>query len=391
MARKKSGFPIKLLLVVVAVLAVVAFGIGEAIEAARSDRTRLLLARHLRIGEPAQVTRLVGRQIERGLEAVGVPRDSIRESFPEDGPTRLRWRVGLAPDASLLQANAAIHQAVTEAGAVVLSGRESRSAEGEARVTLLAGLPGRATHEVVLARSPRPEREQAPPGARLSLVVYGFGDDMEAARAWLALEEPFAVAIVPGTREATSLLKAARDAHRPIVLHLPLEPINYPQVDPGPGAILVTMEPRRIVTTMRRWFDQASGAVAAANHMGSLATQDEQVMGAIYQELARRRVPFIHVERVPGAVAQSMAARHGVAYDRPDAVIDAEARATDTKGLDRRWKDVLDQARDRREVMVWLRATDTARRWLPGALAAKKRPGVELVPLTSVLRRPGRP
>ena len=57
MARKKSGFSIQLLLMVVAVLAVVAFGIGEAIEAARSDRTRLLLARHFRIGQPAQVRR----------------------------------------------------------------------------------------------------------------------------------------------------------------------------------------------------------------------------------------------------------------------------------------------------------------------------------------------
>ena len=39
-------------------------------------------------------------------------------------------------------------------------------------------------------------------------------------------------------------------------------------------------------------------------------------------------------------------------------------------------------------MIVWLRATPRACAWLPGAAAAKRLQGVDLVPLSSLLARP---
>jgi len=199
---------------------------------------------------------------------------------------------------------------------------------------------------------------------------------------------PFAVALAPGASWSGDLFRAARRASREIVLHLPLEPINYPQVSPGPGTVLVTMKPAEITGLTRRYIDQAGPVAAVANHMGSLATQDMTVMSAVYQELKRRHLTFIHLTPVAGAVCRPLASQLGVMYEEPGAVLDGEARRPDAKALDRRWDEVLAACRERGTSIVWLRATPLARGWLQRATEPKRLQGVDLVPLSSLLRRP---
>lgn len=353
----------------------------------RSDPGRLWLARTLGWGDPAQVTRLVGSQIRRGLKAAEIPRDSVHEQVPATG-SRVRWRVGIAPEASLLETNYAITKCLRDGGSDVFSGREQTGNHGETLVTLVAGIGRRTTHEVVLSRPGARPAGAGIPEARIALVLYGFGDDPEAARSFFALPQPFAVALPPGTSWSASTFRAAREVNREVVLQLPLEPINYPQVNPGPGAILVTMKPLKIAGLVRHYLDEAGPVSAVANHMGSLATQDMEVMRAVYSELKRRRLPFLHVEPAAGAVCKPLAADLGVEYDQPDVVIDDEARAKDTKRLDKRWDQVLALARARGQATVMLRATPLTRDWLARGLARKRLGDIDVVPLESLLRRP---
>ena len=237
-------------------------------------------------------------------------------------------------------------------------------------------------------RRARAQDAAARPPARVALVLYGFGDDPAHAAAVFDVAVPFAVALAPGAPWSGGLFRAARRASREIVLHLPLEPINYPQVTPGPGTVLVTMKPGEITGLTRRYIDQAGPVAAVANHMGSLATQDMTVMAAVYQELKRQRLPFLHVAPAAGAVCKPLAADLGVSYAEPAAVLDAEARGDRPQALDRRWSQVLKEAARRSQTVVMLRASPLVRRWLPGAIASRRLGGVSLVPLSSVLRRP---
>ena len=389
MPKRKKKSPLSARTVIVlAAAALVLFAAGEAWKLSRSDSGRILLAGRLGLGDPAQVTRIVGREIRRGLSAVGVSRDSIHESIAESGPATVHWRVGLKTDASATQANYAITHCVEEQGAAVLSGRESVGKQGEMVVTLVVGLPRRPTHEVTLVR-PRRDPE-APQGdaAKLALVLYGLGDDPSHAEAVFALGVPFAVAIVPGAETSARLFRGAREHDRELVLHLPLEPLNYPKVNPGPGTVLVTMSDARITGLLRRHLTQAGPVVAVANHAGSLATQDMTVMTSIFHELARRHLPFVHMQPAAGAVCRSLAGDLGVVYQEPDAVLDIEARAARPRALDLRWKQLLQQARVRGRLVVMVRATPQVMKWLPGATAPKRLDGVSLVPLSAVLRKP---
>jgi polysaccharide deacetylase 2 family uncharacterized protein YibQ len=388
MPRSKRRSPaLPRTLIVLAVAALLLFLSGEGWLLASSGRGRVTLARW-GLGSHARVVMLFAREIRAGLAAAGVPADSVRESDSRGGPGAVRWRVGLRPNASLLQANYAVSRRVEELGGVVLSGRETVGPRGEARLTLLLGLPKRALHELLLVRGVRPEEPSGRPAPRLALVLFGFGDDLDEARRVFGLPLPFAVALVPDAKSSSAMFRAAHEKGREVVLHVPLEPINYPQLNPGPGTLLVTTKPDRVTGTVRRWLDQAGPVVGVANHMGSLATQDMTLMGAVYRELQRRHLPFIHVSPAAGAVCRPLAAELGVIYDEPDAVLDAEARATTAKALDRCWGEILARARTRERTMVWVRATPLSREWLRRATTVKRRGGVVLAPLSGVIRRP---
>ena len=364
------------------------FLIGETVRVVRSDAGRLAIARTVGIGAREDVVRIVGKQLRLGLTSVRVPADSIRETMVEKGPAPVRWRVGLRSDASLIQANYAVTRALEEHGAIVLEGSERPGEGGSQVLHLVVGLPHRATHELLIVRSHADPGTAADP-ARIALVLYGFGESAAFADSFFTLQLPFAVAVVPGPKESDKVLRLARERQREMVLHLPLEPINYPHVNPGPGTLLVTMSPRHISDEVRRDLDKAGAVSAVANHMGSLATQDMTMMTALFRELRRRRVAFLHMTPAPGAVCKSLAADMGVDYSEPDALLDREPRDANATALDARWTAILHEARSRGHMVILLRATPLTWRWLPQALATKRLQGVDIVTLASLLEKPG--
>ena len=173
-SKSKSKGPLSSRAVVsLVLLAFALFAAGEAYLTLRTDRGQLLAARWLHWGDDARVTLLVGKSIRAGLEAAGVPRDSVQEGPTSDSGAastgggratgsgdrspRVRWRVGLTPDGSLLRTNYAITQSLEQAGAKVIAGHERVGRDGDSQVVLRVGLGGALTHEVVLSKMPREE------------------------------------------------------------------------------------------------------------------------------------------------------------------------------------------------------------------------------------------
>ena len=393
MPKRKTRSPIVTprVLGLVAAAALGLFLMGEGVRALRTDSARLTIARTTGFGSRDDLLRIVGKQLRQALTSVGVPGDSVTETPLEHGSAAMRWRVGLRSSASLLQANYAITRTLEARGATVLEGAERWTEDGGQMVRLLVGLPRRPTHEVLLVRARAGPDDATRDPARVAVVLYGFGDDAAMADSFFALPAPFSVAVVPGTRASERVLQRARERARELVLHLPLEPLNYPRINPGPGTVLVSMKPGRISATVDRYLDQAGTVAAVANHMGSLATQDMTVMTAVYRELKKRHVPFLQVAPAAGSVCKSLASSLGVNYAEADAVVETETRGDGTKALDKRWASLLQAAHARGQLVVMMRATPVTMRWLPHALEPKRLAGVSVVPLASLLEKPGVP
>lgn len=385
-ARAKKRAPV--VLGVLAAAALLLFLVGEMFAWANSDSGRLAMWRYMSLGERAHAVRIIGGRIEQGLVRAGIQPAAI-ESRPlgGDGPS-LHWKVTLPRDGAPLLVNHLVTRAVESGGAQVLSGKERVEADGALVVTLLVGVPGRATHTLDIVRPGLSDKEEPPAAARMAVLMFAATEDESLLVEVCARAETFAIG-APATGAAKSpALRAAREQHREVVLFMPMEPENYPRVNPGPATLLVSMSAGRIEQALRREIGLAQPVVAVANLMGSFATQDETFMTAVYRALRRENLPFLHIAGVPRAVCRPLASRVGAAYDEPDATIDAETRRGDSKALDRSWNMALERARERGSALVLLRVTRNSAPWLDRAFASKRLQGIELAPLSTVIRRP---
>lgn len=386
--KSSSNGRTPLVLGLLVALALLLFGGGELYAFLRSDAGRLLLWRHLHLGDRAHAVRIIGKHAREGLATAGVPAALIREEvLAGAGGPAVRWRIELPRDGSPTQANFAVTQALRARGAEVLSGREEGGKNGAVTVRLTLGLPGRPTHELVLVRPGVAPEEERAEETRVAIVLFGLADDPVSARALLARDEPFAVIAPAVGKERDSVRRLAREAKRELVLQIPMEPEDYPRANPGPGTLLVNMPPGRVGRLTREYLDKAGELAAVANLQGSFAAQDEPFMTAFFKELKRGGVSFLHLSPPARSVARPLAARLGIAYDEPDAILDDEARAAGPRALERAWEEVLTRAEHRHQAVVLLRATPTSVRWVRERFVAKKLGDVRIVPLSVVIHR----
>ena len=204
-------------------------------------------------------------------------------------------------------------------------------------------------------------------------MLFGFGDDSRRAEGFFGLPVPFDVAIAPGGPHSNDLFRAARGNDREVVLHLPLEPIHYPQVDPGPGTILVTMGASRINGIVERYLDR--GEVRWSRSPTTWARsrrRTSSVMTAVFESLHRHDVPFLHTPAARPARCASRSPRSSACLTRSPTRSSTPRRvAHHPRALNARFAEVLNAARRRGRMIVMVRATPLVERWLPDALSPR--------------------
>lgn len=77
------------------------------------------------------------------------------------------------------------------------------------------------------------------------------------------------------------------------MLHLPMEPFEYPKVNPGPDALLVSMTPNELKTQLRKDIAGIPFVKGVNNHMGSRMTSLSSKMYQIFTILKEEDLFFI--------------------------------------------------------------------------------------------------
>ncbi len=180
--------------------------------------------------------------------------------------------------------------------------------------------------EVALPKVPPPV--QPPSGRpRVALVIDDIGYDQELADGFFALNIPLTVAVLPFSPHKAEVLAAARRHNRPVMLHLPMEPEEYPRVDPGPGALLTTMGPDELITQLRKDLQDVPGAVGVNNHMGSRLTRDSARLNQVFSVLKEQGLFFIDSRTTDKTVGYQSARLLKVPFAQRDVFLDHRQEA----------------------------------------------------------------
>src|SRR5258705_4100524 len=134
-----------------------------------------------------------------------------------------------------------------------------------------------------------------------------------------------------------------------VLLGLPMEPYRFREIDPGPGALLMSMPPGEIQQLVGSHLESVAPAVGVVNRMGSRLTEDRPRMRAVLEVLAARRLFLVDAYTSSQSVAFDEARDAGVRAARRQILVD---HAGGEAGDRARWDEAAGWAERRGEVVV---------------------------------------
>jgi hypothetical protein len=106
------------------------------------------------------------------------------------------------------------------------------------------------------------------------------------------------------------------------MLHLPMEPLEYPEINPGPGALLADMPPDQLVRQLNNDLDAVPYIVGVNNHMGSKITSISTKMYQIFTILKKRNLFFIDSRTTTGTLCRPSARLLQIPFGQRDVFLD---------------------------------------------------------------------
>lgn len=184
----------------------------------------------------------------------------------------------------------------------------------------------RQTHELDFFRRedvlPGPDQVPSVEGPKLVVVIDDLGESPAFARDLAALGIPVTFAIWPRASHVQEVAAIAREAGMEIIVHQPMEPVAYPKMKPGPGAVYVRMTPEEIEATVAANLDSVPDAVGLNNHMGSRFTQDRKGTAAVARVLKARGYMALDSLTHPKSVFRRVVDSMGVSGSSRDVFLD---------------------------------------------------------------------
>ena len=232
-------------------------------------------------------------------------------------------------------------------------------------------------------RTAEPGRAPGDAAPRIAIVIDDLGDSLGVAREVLALSPAVTVAVIPHRPASAAVARAAIEAGREVILHLPLEPEERSEMEGGAGVLRTGMTAAGLERQLDADLDVVPYIVGVNGHMGSRFTRDPAAMETLLTALHARGLFFLDSKTSAASVAADTARRVGVRFAERTLFLDHDpSLAAVEKQLDalaataRKEGAAIAIGHPHRSTLAALGA------WLPAA----ERQGIRVVPASALAR-----
>ncbi len=199
------------------------------------------------------------------------------------------------------------------------------------RTTLVIGVGTLITHTVVISWpdievAPKPVVQEPQP-FRAAIVIDDLGTSIPVVERLLALNERLTFSILPHQKASAEIAALLHARQQQILLHLPMEPQDYPSTSPGRGAILSNMTAEQIQREIQDDLASVPFAVGVNNHMGSRLTAHAGMMQSVLKELQQRQLFFVDSRTTDATIAYRLALEIGMKSAERNVFLDANPGA----------------------------------------------------------------
>lgn len=216
---------------------------------------------------------------------------------------------------------------------------------------------------------------------RIAIVIDDVGYDLSLLQRFLQLDVPLTFSILPNLPYSTASAKLARKAGKTVILHMPMQPEREVTMDDS--FITVDLSPSEVASKIEKALRSVPGAVGVSNHMGSLATQKEEIMNAVMSTLAKHNLFFLDSLTTSNSVGVETALKAGVQALKRDVFIDNKG---DPQYILGQMEQLASLALKKGEAIGIGHLKETTLEGITLALPHLEEKGIEVVPLTELLR-----
>ncbi len=164
-------------------------------------------------------------------------------------------------------------------------------------------------------------RKDAP---RIAIIIGGLGISASAtAEALVKLPPPVTLAFAPYGSNLETLATEARKTGHEVLLQVPMEPLDYPNNDPGPRTLLTSLSNDQNIERLHWLMARVKGYVGLASYMGARFTASNRALAPVMREAARRGLIYVDDGSSPRSIAGQVANTLSLPFARADSVLDA--------------------------------------------------------------------
>ncbi|PRD43823.1 hypothetical protein C5748_08125 [Phyllobacterium phragmitis] len=225
-------------------------------------------------------------------------------------------------------------------------------------------------------------------GARIAIVVGGLGLSQTGTQnAIRQLPDEVTLAFAPQGNSLQRWMQAARRRGHEILMQVPLEPFDYPRVDPGRHTLTIDGGAQKNIADLLWTLSRITNYTGVMNYMGARFTADAEALAPVMEEISRRGLLYLDDGGSARSRAETVASKQATPFAAADLSIDTvQERGAILKKLDE-----LERIARAKGAAI---GTGSAFGVTVEAVAAwaneAKARGIEIVPVSALVRDPER-
>lgn len=167
-----------------------------------------------------------------------------------------------------------------------------------------------------------------PDKPRVAIIITGLGLSRAATLAAISqMAGGITLAFDPHTRNLEEWVGLGRSNGHEALLHLPMEPNDFPVSDPGPMALLTDFDAVQNIARMHQVLASAIGYVGVVQIMGSKFAASDAALRPALEELKKRGLLFVNVPSGTEDRSFAVAQEIGLPVTRVDLKLDSNLSA----------------------------------------------------------------
>jgi len=163
---------------------------------------------------------------------------------------------------------------------------------------------------------------------RVSLIVGGLGMTQKHTLAAInELPPEVTLSFVPYANDLQGWINKARAAGHEVLLELPMEAYDYPNVDTGPQTLVTSAKADENLRRLAILLGKTTGYFGVTNYQGAKFATDAAAATPVMKALKDRGLIFLHDGAAARSVLPQAADQTGLDFTVADRIVDAELSA----------------------------------------------------------------